>query len=114
MSRPSTYRGYETARAQAFSDAEYERGETISLREWIDELRCGPGAIDQGQDRFGWKLPALVQSEILEKLYEELAESPTRHLRMLPPPADALEYSFCIAAGGDSPMDSGILLLGTR
>jgi len=53
----------------------------------------------------GWRLPARVQSEILERIYEELAESPTRHLKRLPPPAAIMEYSFCIVGEGEPSRD---------
>jgi hypothetical protein len=53
----------------------------------------------------GWRLPEIVQIEILERLYEELAPRPSMHLRRLPPPADHMEYSFCMTAAGDPPSD---------
>ncbi len=33
----------------------------------------------------GWSLPGIVQNEILERLYEELAPHPSAHLQRLPP-----------------------------
>ena len=53
----------------------------------------------------GWRLPGIVQVEILERLYEELAPHPSRHLRRLPPPADIMEYSFVMTGVGDPPSD---------
>jgi hypothetical protein len=53
----------------------------------------------------GWQLPGIVQLEILERLYEELAPHPSKHLRRLPPPADNMEYSFCMTGVGDPPLD---------
>ena len=53
----------------------------------------------------GWRLPGIVQTEILERLYEELAPHPSKHLRRLPPPADNMEYSFCLTGVGDPPSD---------
>ncbi len=53
----------------------------------------------------GWQLPGIVQIEILERLYEELAPHPSPHLRRLPPPADIMEYSFFMTEVGDPPSD---------
>jgi hypothetical protein len=52
-----------------------------------------------------WRLPGIIQNEILERLYEELAPHPSRHLRRVPPPVDNMEYSFCITGVGEPPSD---------
>ena len=52
-----------------------------------------------------WLLPPTVQDEILERLYEELAPQPSKHLRLLPPPADHLEYVFTMTGVGEPPRD---------
>jgi hypothetical protein len=57
---------------------------TDSVRQRITEWRLSPG----------------LQSEILERLYEELAPNPKRHLKRLNEPADILEYSFCVQNQG--------------
>jgi hypothetical protein len=52
-----------------------------------------------------WGISARLQSELLERLYEELAESPTRHLKRLANPSDILEYSYCVEREGIPPYD---------
>jgi hypothetical protein len=32
-----------------------------------------------------WRLPGIVQNEILERIYEELAPQPSKHLQRLSP-----------------------------
>jgi hypothetical protein len=44
-------------------------------------------------------------NEILERLYEELAENPWGHLVRLPEPRDPLLYSFIVRAEGNPPRD---------
>jgi hypothetical protein len=53
----------------------------------------------------GLQLPGIVLNEILERIYEELAPHPSKHLRRLPPPADIMEYSFTMTGVGDPPSD---------
>ncbi len=65
----------------------------------IDRIKSVRAKID------GWKLDGRLQIEILERLYEELAERPTAHLRRLPPPADIREYQFCLYGIGDPAKD---------
>jgi hypothetical protein len=52
-----------------------------------------------------WNLSNRLINEILEQLYEQLAETPTRHLVRIPAPADLLLFSFQVRAEGDPPMD---------
>jgi hypothetical protein len=52
-----------------------------------------------------WKLSGRLQSELLERIYEELASSPIRYLRRLEAPADVLDYSFIVESEGDPPYD---------
>jgi hypothetical protein len=52
-----------------------------------------------------WNLSSRLINEILEQLYEQLAENPTRHLVRVPAPADLLLFIFEVRAEGDPPMD---------
>ncbi len=52
-----------------------------------------------------WELSPRLIREILEHLYEELAESPHEHLVRISPPEDILQYSFIVLGEGDPPRD---------
>lgn len=50
-----------------------------------------------------WKLSPYLIFRIEDRLYGELAFSPSKHLERLPKPADILQYSFCITETGETP-----------
>jgi hypothetical protein len=62
-----------------------------------------PGPIKQ--KIANWNLSSRLINEILEHLYEELAEKPLAYLHNVPEPAGHLQYSFIVLADGDPPRD---------
>jgi hypothetical protein len=52
-----------------------------------------------------WKLSSRLIRDILENLYEELAEKPTQHLVRVREPGDILLYSCTVRAEGDPTVD---------
>src|ERR1700737_1265174 len=52
-----------------------------------------------------WRLTSRLMNEILEHLYEELAENPWGHLVRLPEPRAPYLYNFIVRAEGDPPRD---------
>jgi hypothetical protein len=51
-----------------------------------------------------WRLSPRLLNEILEHLYEELADNPHKHLSAVAG-WDSLVYSFSVRAEGDKPRD---------
>ena len=52
-----------------------------------------------------WGLAPRLVNEVLEQLYEVLAEHPRQHLRNAPSPEVPLIFSFIVRAEGDPPRD---------
>ena len=52
-----------------------------------------------------WGLSSRLIRDILDHLYEELAEKPSQHLVRVTEPCSILLYSFAVRAEGDPPMD---------